>query len=203
MKKIMFELMQLFLIWMCMTIPSSAETFSSSIVRDGENVNFGAQISDDSYNYLLKMYERKPFSHINVTSNGGDYDAGMKIAHLVYTNNITVYVPKYCASACTFIFFGAKLNQRDIAPDALLGLHNVSFGVTNSIDTKEVVVSVHDAMDFAQQAVIRSAMMISFYSANGIPSDVLLKVSQTYGSGVVNVQRADLIRWGAIQQEEK
>lgn len=204
MKKIFYEAIQLFLLWMVFTIPSSAEQLSSTIIRDNENVvHFGASISDDSFEYLQRLYKLKPFDTINVTSNGGDFDAGMKIAQMVYQKNITVYVPRYCASACTFIFFGAKLDHRDIAPTALLGLHNVSFGVTNVIDTKEVTVTVHDAMDFAQRAVVRSAMMISFYSANGIPSDVLLQVSQTYGSGIVNVQRSDLIRWGAIQEKKK
>lgn len=203
MKKIFYEAIQLFLLWMVFTIPSSAEQLSSTIIRDNENVvHFGASISDDSFEYLQRLYKLKPFDTINVTSNGGDFDAGMKIAQMVYQKDITVYVPQYCASACTFIFFGAKLDHRDIAPTALLGLHNVSFGVTNVIDTKEVTVTVHDAMDFAQRAVVRSAMMISFYSANGIPSDVLLQVSQTYGSGIVNVQRSDLIRWGAIQEKK-
>lgn len=201
MKKILLEMVQVFLLWMIFTIPSSAENLSNKIVRDKENViHFGASISEDSFAYLQRMYKLKPFDHISVTSNGGDYDAGMKIAQMVYQKNISVYVPRYCASACTFIFFGAKLEQRDIAPNALLGLHNVSFGITNDIDTKSVTVTVHDAMDFAQRAVVRSAMMISFYSANGIPSDVLLQVSQTYGSSVVNVQRGDLVRWGAIQE---
>lgn len=201
MKKILLEMVQVFLLWMIFTIPSSAENLSNKIVRDKENViHFGASISEDSFAYLQRMYKLKPFEHMSVTSNGGDYDAGMKIAQMVYQKNISVYVPRYCASACTFIFFGAKLDQRDIAPNALLGLHNVSFGITNTIDTKSVTVTVHDAMDFAQRAVVRSAMMISFYSANGIPSDVLLQVSQTYGSSIVNVQRGDLVRWGAIQE---
>lgn len=201
MKKILFELLQVFLLWMVFSVPSSAENLSNIIIRDKENVvHFGAPISEDSFAYLERLYKMKPFEKISVTSNGGDYDAGMKIAQMVYKNNISVFVPRYCASACTFIFFGAKLDQRDIAPNALLGLHNVSFGITNTVDTKSVTVTVHDAMDFAQRAVVRSAMMISFYSANGIPSDVLLQVSQTYGSSIVNVQRGDLVRWGAIQE---
>lgn len=204
MKNILYEFMQLFILWMVFTIPSSAESLSNSIIRDKENViHFGTLITDDSYNYLQRLYKLKPFDTINVTSNGGDFDAGMKIAQMVYKKNIKVYVPQYCASACTFIFFGAKADHRDLAPKALLGLHNVSFGVTNSIDTSSVTVTVHDAIDFAQRAVVRSAMMISFYSANGIPGDVLLQVSQTYGTGIVNVQRGDLIRWGAIQTDEK
>lgn len=202
MKKIPLELLQIFLIWLLCTVPSSAESLSSTIFRDKENiVHFGAPVSFEAYSKLLKMYKIKPFSEIRLTSNGGEYDAGMKIAHLVYTNDISVFVPKYCASACTFIFFGARVEHRDIAPTAMLGLHNVSFGMNNSTgeDANNSSITVKEALDFAQEAVVRSGMMISFYSANGIPSDVLLQVSQTYGQGIINVQRADLVRWGAIQ----
>lgn len=202
MKKIWIDIIQILVIWACLTLPSSAETLSSNIFRDQKNtVHFGAAISEESYKYLRNMYNIRPFSDLNLTSNGGDFDAGMKIAQLVYQENISVYVPKYCASACTFIFFGAKSDNRDIAPSALLGLHNVSFSISNSIDTKTTTITVDEAMDFAQKAVVRSAMMISFYSANGIPSDVLLQVSQTYGNNIVNIQRSDLVRWGSIQDK--
>jgi ATP-dependent protease ClpP protease subunit len=199
MKKIFLEFLQIFFIWTFLCLPSSAEPMTQLIVRDGNTVHFGAQISNEALYRLEIMYNEKPFNKITLSSLGGDYDAGMKIAQMVYKHQIEVFVPKYCASACTFIFFAANADQRDISPSATLGLHNVSFSIMGDIDTKKTVVSVDEAMQFAQTAVVRSAMMISFYSANGIPSDVLLKVSQTYGSGVINIQRSDLIRWGVIK----
>lgn len=198
MKKFVTEIIQILALWIWITLPGSAETLSSEIIRKGDVVHFGTAISNESYKRLIMMYNNKPFTMLQITSNGGEYDAGMKIAQLVYQKNINVYVPKYCASACTFVFFGAKLGHRDIAPNAMLGLHNVSFDTNaSSLDQS---IPIRDAMEFAQSAVVRSGMMISFYAANGVPSDVLLKVSQTYGKGIINVQRDDLVRWGSISE---
>lgn len=199
MKKILIELLQIVIIWGTLSLPSAADSLSNKIIREGDVVHFGSEVSEDSYKRLVLMYKKQPYSTITLSSKGGSYDAGMKIAHLVHSKNIKVYVPKYCASACTFIFFGAKVSQREMAHDAMLGLHNVSFEVDKETLKKSIKVS--EAMEFAQQSAVKAGMMISFYSANGIPSDVLLKVSQIYGRSVVNIQRDDLIRWGSIQKK--
>lgn len=197
------DLLPVLFVWMFGIIPASADSLSSQIVRKGDVVIFNSAISEQSYERLVTLYNDKPFSAIAINSDGGEYDAGMKIANFVYKRNIGVYVPKYCASACTFVFFGAPINRRDIAPDALLGLHNVSLAVMGDkkVDLSKVTVPATEAIELAQKSVVRSGMMIAFYSANGIPSDVLLEVAQSFGRKVVNIQRGDLIRWGSIELE--
>lgn len=199
MKDILFDFLRILLCFACINFPASADPKMSSIIKKNDTVYYNAPITMQGYERLKYLYYHdEPFSKIIITSGGGDYDAGMEMATLVYRNNIKIYVPQYCASACTFLFFGAEAKNRDIAPNALLGLHNVSFNINAS--SPDINIPLHDAIELAQNAAVRSGMLISFYSANGIPSDVLLKVSQSYGSGIVNIQREDLIRWGSIQK---
>lgn len=191
-----------FMMFFSMCISASADEYANNIYfsNDKSVLIYNSDITDGSIERVKKLYSVHKFSIISLSSNGGEYDAGMDLAKFAFTHNLKVYVPHYCASACTFTFFGVSAFNRDIAPDALIGLHNISFSVIGA-DGSKVKITADEAMEFAQNAVIRSGTMLSLYAANGIPADVLYKVSRSYGDKIVNVQRSDLIKWGSIRKK--
>lgn len=201
----MKQLRELFftsMLFLCTIFPASADANSRTVYfsSDDDVLIYSGNISAGAVKRVKDLYKVHKFKILSITSNGGEYDSGMELAKFVYDKNLSVYVPQYCASACTFAFFGVSSKNRDIAPTALLGLHNISFSIVGA-DPGNIKVTVDEAMEFAQIAVVRSGTMLSLYAANGIPADVLYKVSKSYGSTVVNVQRGDLQRWGVIQKK--
>ena len=61
---------------------------------------------------------------LDLSSDGGDFEDGMRIANLARQKKLTVYVAKDCNSVCATVFFAAA--KRYIAQDAKVGVHSVS-----------------------------------------------------------------------------
>lgn len=191
------ELFQTIVLYMCISFPVSAETSKVFISENPDVLTFRAPINAASYYALTTLYKTHKFKQINITSPGGDYDVGMQIAKFVYENRLSVYVPTYCASACTFAFFAAATDKRDMADEAIIGLHNISFE-TSAVNPNKVTVTVAETMSFAREVAHRTGVMMALYSSNGVPGDVLLEVAAKHGSDIVNIQRQDFVAWGTI-----
>ena len=195
----MYNLVKMVVFIMCLYFPLTTNARDSSIFISKQNTDilvFNSEINDDSYDKVLRLYREYGFSTIILTSNGGEYDSGMKLAQFVHKNKIKIYVPQYCASACTFMFMAAYPSNRDISVNASIGLHNISFMIQG--DASTVKLSVYDAIEIANSASKRSANMIALYAANGIPATVLVKVANISGSDIINVSREELLGWGTI-----
>lgn len=61
---------------------------------------------------------------LDLSSNGGIFEEGMRIANLAGQKRLTVYVSKHCNSVCAAVFFAAA--KRYIAENAKVGVHSVS-----------------------------------------------------------------------------
>lgn len=192
------ELFQSAVLCMCLAFPAGAEVGKVYMSEDPNILIFTAPIEEHSLFAMTTLYKKYHYTQINITSPGGDYDVGMQVAKFIYENKIKVFVPKYCASACTFAFFSASTEDRDLAHDAQLGLHNISFS-TSAVNPNKTYISVDETMKFAQEVSRRTGVMMALYSANGIPPDVLYEVAGKYGDTIVNVSRKDLVAWGTLQ----
>ncbi len=193
------EFIQVLTVSLALSFPASQEVGSTDVIRLNEHGDavFSAQISEQSYEKLLVLYKKKPFNRLIISSPGGDFDYGIKMAEFVYKNRIFIYVPNQCNSACTIPFFSARKNMRDMSDTAILGLHNISIE-TNSINPDKTYVSVTEMRKYTYEIADKVGYLFTLYSANKIPPIVLLEVSTRRGSRAVGVTRENLITWGAL-----
>lgn len=164
------------------------------IERDDSTLFYDADISFANVNAVIESYQKQAFKKIIITSPGGDFDAAGKFAKFVTKNNISMFVPEYCASACTIPFLASS--NKDIAKDATLFLHNVSLKVDADPNDK---IKVKDAEYIAEETSTRSAIMMSFYAKAGIPPEILYDIAISHGQNGVELNRNDLITFGIIK----
>ena len=82
------------------------------------NGGVGRRFADD----LRRMLEANPsLQRIDVTSGGGYAITGFEAARMVNRRNLIVRVKGHCASICVALW--AAAGQRQMEPDALIGLH--------------------------------------------------------------------------------
>lgn len=80
---------------------------------------------EGDYARLKYQFRRKDaIIGLDLSSDGGDFEEGMRIANLARQKMLTVYVAKSCNSACATVFFAAA--KRYIAQNAKVGVHSVS-----------------------------------------------------------------------------
>lgn len=173
-------------------------TSNAEVSRKGDDLLFQSDINDVSVLKVILNYSKKPFKRLVLSSNGGEFEAGMKLAQFVMDKDINVYVPEYCSSACTFAFFAA--NNKDMSNTSYLALHNVSLMAVKGTIKDDDVITVKDAIDLAQIAVINSGEMLSLYSQAGIPSDILFDISRSVGNNVVTLKKQDLLVLGILKK---
>lgn len=196
---IMREFIQVLTFSIALTFPSSQEVGNTDIIRlnaQGEAI-FSAQINSNTYEKLVQLYKKTPFTKLNISSPGGDFDYGLKMSEFLYKNHIFVYVPTECNSACTLAFFSTRKNMRDMSKDAILGLHNISIE-TNSINPDKTYVSVSEMKTYTYDIADKVGYLFTLYSANRIPPTVLLEVSRRRGNQAVAITRDNLVDWGAL-----
>lgn len=80
---------------------------------------------DGDYARFKSQFRRKDaIIGLDLSSDGGDFEDGMRIANLARQKRLTVYVANDCNSVCATVFFAAA--KRYIAPNAKVGVHSVS-----------------------------------------------------------------------------
>lgn len=80
---------------------------------------------DGDYARFKSQFRRKDaVIGLDLSSDGGDFEDGMRIANLARQKRLTVYVSKNCNSVCAAVFFAAA--KRYIAQNAKVGVHSVS-----------------------------------------------------------------------------
>ena len=82
-------------------------------------------IKDGDYSRFKAHFGRKEaIVGLDLSSDGGDLEEGLRIANLVRRKKLTVYVGGECDSACAFVFFSAE--KRYFGRQSKIGVHSVS-----------------------------------------------------------------------------
>ena len=111
---------------------------------------------------------------LDLSSDGGDFEDGMRIANLARQKKLTVYVAKDCNSVCATVFFAAA--KRYIAQDAKVGVHSVS-----------------NYRDIEDLSSMRLTLEVARFSAKlGVPEFVIGKLVTTCPSKVRYLDWHDL-----------
>jgi len=92
---------------------------------------------------------------LDLSSYGGDFEEGLRIADFAARKKLTVYVSDECDSACADIFFAAA--KRYSAPNSRIGVHSIS-NAREVEDTESRVVTMRLARLWAKRGVPNSAI---------------------------------------------
>lgn len=199
MNNIVREILQVLVLTLALNFPACAEPPEINPViinKTGEAV-FSATINKESYEKLVRLYNKNQFTRLNISSPGGDFDYGLKLAEFLYKKHIFVYVPVECSSACTIAFFGSRKNMRDMSNTAVLGLHNISIEA-NVQNPDKTYVSVTEMRSYIYEIADKVGYMFTLYAANNIPPTVLLEISKRRGESAVIITRTNLVDWGSL-----
>lgn len=103
------------------------------LLAGGTEIEFVGGIAGTAAVELAQLLEANPrVAALQLTSQGGDTLTAMGMEQLVRQRGLTTYVPRFCASACTFVFLGGR--QRYVGPGARLGFH-AAVGLDDSPST--------------------------------------------------------------------
>ncbi|MCU6292795.1 hypothetical protein [Escherichia coli] len=202
MKRLWLEVVQAVMLLMLINFPASAGVERKNVIKynpETRNVYFISDITDGSLKRMMELYDKEHYDTITITSPGGDFDAGIKMANFVRDNGINLIVSRYCNSACTVVFFSVAFEKRYMINRSVLGLHNISIK-SNVKDGDNSFVSVRQLSTFTEEMATKVGFLFTLYSANGIPPDVLYKVSRSRGEDVVILTKTELIRYGSVNQ---
>ena len=93
-----------------------------NVMPGGTELEFIGGIGGSASAELARALDANPGVHVlQLTSQGGNTLLAMDMELLVRSRGLVTYVPRFCASACAFVFLGGK--QRYVGPGAKLGFH--------------------------------------------------------------------------------
>ena len=85
-------------------------------------VYYTGSISPENNQRFFKSIEDKPVKWLVIKSNGGDVEAGIKLATWLFDNNVNIEIDEYCLSSCAnYVFPAAK--RKVIRPGAVVAWH--------------------------------------------------------------------------------
>lgn len=111
---------------------------------------------------------------LDLSSDGGDLEEGLRIAKLVRSKKLTVYVAGECDSACAFVFFSAA--KRYFGRQSKIGVHSVS-------GNREVE---------DRGSILLTVKMARISAKLGVPNSAIGKMVTTRPSAITYLDGADL-----------
>ena len=125
-------------------------------VCSGIVLRLRGDIKIGDYSRLNAHFKRKEtIVGLDLSSDGGDFEEGLRIANLVRSKKLTVYVAGECDSACAFVFFSAP--KRYLGRQSKIGVHSVS-GNREVEDRGSVLLTIRMARISAKLGVPNSAI---------------------------------------------
>jgi hypothetical protein len=125
-------------------------------VCSGVVLRLRGDIKTGDYSRLIAHFKRREaVVGLDLSSDGGDFEEGLRIADLVRSKKLTVYVAGECDSACAFVFFSAP--KRYLGRRSKIGVHSVS-GRREVEDPGSMLLTVKMARISAKLGVPSSAI---------------------------------------------
>jgi hypothetical protein len=131
-------------------------------------------IKDGDYSRLKSHFKKEMIVGLDLSSDGGDLDEGLRIATLAHRKKLTVYVADECDSGCAFVFFSAA--KRYFGLQSKIGVHSVS-----------------NDRDIEDQASMLLTVKLARLSAKlGVPNSVIGKMVTTRPATIAYLDQNDL-----------
>jgi hypothetical protein len=125
----------------------------------------------------------KLIAGLDLSSDGGDLEEGLRIADLVHRKKLAVYVAGECNSVCAMIFFSA--GKRYFGPRSRIGVHSVS-----------------DDRDIEDPGSMLLTVKLARLSAKlGVPTSAIGKMVITRPRTISYLDQADLSALGTSAED--
>jgi hypothetical protein len=111
---------------------------------------------------------------LDLSSDGGVLEEGLRIADLTHRKKLTVYVAGECVSVCAFVFFAAA--KRYLGKDSRIGVHSIS----NSRDFEDT------------NSMLLTLKLASISAEFGAPNSAIGKMITTRPSTISYLDKRDL-----------
>jgi hypothetical protein len=175
----MFRVLCLFFT-MLFPVTSSALEFRRLATCSGVVLRMRGDIHEGDYARFKSHIKRnESIVGLDLSSDGGDLEEGLKIADLVHRKKLAVYVAGECNSVCAMIFFSAR--NRYFGPRSRIGVHSVS-----------------DDRDIEDPGSMLLTVKLARLSAKlGVPNAAIGKMVITRPRTISYLDQADLSALGA------
>ena len=90
----------------------------------GSSIIYMGEITHAANAHLFSMADKAqmPLKTLEITSVGGNADAGMELANWVFDRGLDIYVPSFCGSSCVNYVFPAA-QRKSLGETAMLAWH--------------------------------------------------------------------------------
>lgn len=147
----------------------SIQTCSGTVLR------LRGSIKDGDYSRLKAHFKRtQAIVGFDLSSDGGIFEEGLRIADFTRRKRLTVYVAGECSSVCVDVFFAA--GKRHFSEDSRIGVHAIS--------------NYRDVEDTASKLL--TIKMARLWSEHGVPNSAIGKMVTTRPETITYLDRADL-----------
>jgi len=132
-------------------------------------------VREGDYARLRSHFRAKePVIGLELSSYGGDFEEGLRIAHLARRAKLAVYVSEECDSACADIFFAAV--KRYFGANSKIGVHSIS--------------NEHRLEDADSRRM--TFKLARLWAKRGVPNSTINKMMRTRPDEISYLDRADL-----------
>ena len=144
------------------------QTCSGTVLR------LRGDIKEGDFARLKSHFRKEAIVGFDLSSDGGDFEEGLRIADLTRRKKLTVYVVGECSSACADVFFAAA--KRFFGEDSKIGVHSVS----NNRDIEDV------------GSKLLTMKLARLWANQGIPNSAIGKMVTTRPETITYLDRTDL-----------
>ena len=164
-----------FLLSLLLPISSFALEIRRVQTCSGVVLRLRGDIKDGDLSQLKSHFRAKEsIVGFDLSSRGGVFEEGLRIADFVRRKRLTVYVAGECSSACVDVFFAA--GKRYFAAESKIGVHAIS--------------SDRDVEDAASRLL--TIKMARLWSEHGVPHSAIGKMVATRPETITYLDRVDL-----------
>lgn len=174
-------------------LPFSPQLNEPELKVFGDRLVFAGAITRNSYKLFAKYIESGQISTLVIASGGGDVDAAIDIAEIVFERGLNVEVQVACISSCANYIFPAG-RVKTISPGAVVGWHGNVTHLTylNQLDPRR-------ADEAAKQSNLRTAEReAKFFRAIGVDGFIcwFAKLPPYNVKGTYSMSKEDMENFG-------
>jgi hypothetical protein len=168
------------LLYLLLTLVLPCTSFAMEIRRvqtcSGTVLKLRGDVMEGDYLRLRAHFKKKDvIVGLELSSYGGDFEEGLRIADLAHHEKLTVYVSDECDSACADIFFAAE--KRFFDSNSKIGVHSIS-------NEREV----EDA-----ESRLMTMKLARLWAKRGVPNSAIGKMVITRPDAISYLDQADLL----------
>ena len=170
---------------LCLIAAMSHECLALEMRRvstcSGVVLRMRGDITDGDYARVRSQFYKNEIVGIDLGSDGGDLEDGVRIANLIRRKGVIVYVSSDCSSVCAFIFFAGV--KRYLAGSARIGVHSAS-----------------NDRDIEDTGSMRLTLTLARNAAKfGVPDAAVGKMVTTSPANISYLDKSDLAALGVLK----